>query len=67
MVYLVVIGSSFVNGVLKFYIEILKNEVLKCFYIIYFEKFNSKINGIIYRRWFVEVNLDLVRFIFEIL
>jgi len=67
MAHLAVIGSSSVNGVSKLHTEILKNEVLKYFYTLYPEKFNSKTNGITHRRWLVEANPDLARLISETL
>lgn len=56
-----------VNGVAVFYIEILKNFELKVFYDFYLEKFNNKINGIIFCCWFMYVNLRLFYYLDEII
>ncbi len=56
MANLSVICSHSVNGVAKIHTEILKNAVLKDFYALQPEKFNSKTNGISHRRFFAEAN-----------
>lgn len=63
MAHLAVIGSKSVNGVSELHTKILKNDVLKCFYNLYPEKFNSKTNGITHRRWLIEANPELANLI----
>ena len=52
-----------INGVAALHTEILKNEELKNFYIIYKDKFNNKTNGITFRRWLIHCNNDLSNYI----
>jgi len=56
MARLAVTGSHSVNGVAKVHTEILKNELMKNFYKLFPEKFNSKTNGITHRRWLLKAN-----------
>ena len=63
MAYLAIVGSHSVNGVAALHTEILKHEVLKDFYEIYPERFNSKTNGITQRRWLLKANPNLAQFI----
>lgn len=56
MVYMDIYFFNLVNGVVVLYIEILKNLELKLFYVIYFEKFNNKINGIMFCCWLEFLN-----------
>ncbi|BBB91097.1 MAG TPA: glycogen/starch/alpha-glucan phosphorylase [Methylomusa anaerophila] len=65
MAHLAVVGSHSVNGVSKIHTEILKQDVLKLFYQHAPSKFNNKTNGINHRRWLVEDNPQLSRFITE--
>ena len=51
MANLAIIGSHSVNGVAKLHTNILINETLNDFYLIYPSKFNNKTNGITQRRW----------------
>lgn len=51
MAHLAIIGGHSVNGVAKLHTELLKEDALRDFYVIYPEKFNNKTNGIIQRRW----------------
>lgn len=51
MAHLAIIGGHSVNGVAKLHTELLKEDTLRDFYVIYPEKFNNKTNGIIQRRW----------------
>lgn len=51
MANLAIIGGHSVNGVAKLHTELLIEEVLKDFYLLYPEKFNNKTNGIAQRRW----------------
>ncbi len=52
-----------VNGVAKLHTDILKDEELVDFYRMYPEKFNNKTNGITFRRWLLECNHDLSRYL----
>lgn len=56
MVYMDIYFLISVNGVVVLYIEIFKNSELKVFYDIYLDKFNNKINGIIFCCWLEFVN-----------
>ena len=58
-----VIASFKVNGVAWLHTEILKHNVMKDFYDIYPEKFNSKTNGISHRRFLAYSNPELVELI----
>lgn len=51
MAHLAIIGGHSVNGVAKLHTELLKEDTLRDFYVIYPEKFNNKTNGIMQRRW----------------
>lgn len=55
--------SFSINGVAALHTEILKNEELKNFYIIYKDKFNNKTNGITFRRWLIHCNNELSNYI----
>ncbi|MBO4537929.1 MAG: glycogen/starch/alpha-glucan phosphorylase [Erysipelotrichaceae bacterium] len=52
-----------INGVAKIHTEIIKNDVMKDFYYLYPEKFNSKTNGITHRRWLLYSNPQLTQLI----
>ena len=52
-----------VNGVARIHTEILKNDVMRDFYQIFPEKFNSKTNGVTHRRWLVYSNPQLTKVI----
>lgn len=52
-----------VNGVAALHTEILKNSELKNFYDLYPERFNNKTNGITFRRWLMNCNPILTRYI----
>ncbi len=51
--------SRSVNGVATLHTQILKESELKNFYSLYPEKFNSKTNGVTFRRWLLKCNPDL--------
>ena len=51
--------SHSVNGVARLHTEILKTKELRSFYEIYPDRFNSKTNGITFRRWLIECNPEL--------
>ena len=48
-----------VNGVAAIHTEILKNDVMRDFYRLFPEKFNSKTNGVTHRRWLAYSNPQL--------
>ncbi len=51
MAHLAIIGSHSVNGVARLHTEILKDETLQPFNLLYPDRFNNKTNGITHRRW----------------
>ena len=57
--------SHSVNGVARLHTEILKHTELKPFYDVYPEKFNSKTNGVTFRRWLLACNPELADLITE--
>lgn len=65
MAHLAIAGSYSVNGVAKLHTEILKNEVMKDFYLFSPEKFNNKTNGITHRRFLMNANPKLASLINE--
>ncbi len=65
MANLAIIGSHSVNGVAYLHTQILKNFVLKDSYMIYPYKFNNKTNGVSHRRFLLEANPNLAKFINE--
>lgn len=60
MVNICIYGLFLVNGVVVLYIDILKNIEFNDFYKLYLFKFNNKINGIIYCRWLLYINYELI-------
>ncbi|MEL7010291.1 MAG: glycogen/starch/alpha-glucan phosphorylase [Cyanobacteria bacterium J06588_4] len=56
MAHLACVGSHAINGVAKLHTKLLQQSVLKDFYAIFPEKFNSKTNGVTPRRWMVLSN-----------
>lgn len=67
MVYLVIVGSYSVNGVVKIYFDILKEREMCDFYLLFLNCFNNKMNGIVYRCWFLKVNFGLFVIIMEVI
>lgn len=59
MSHLSVVGSRSVNGVSGLHTDLLKSTLLKDFYELYPERFNSKTNGVTPRRWLLEANARL--------
>ena len=59
MANLSIIGSHSTNGVAKLHTELLKDDVLHDFYVMYPERFNNKTNGITDRRWLQIANPEL--------
>jgi starch phosphorylase len=67
MAWLAVYGSFSVNGVAKLHTQILKDDILKDWYRLFPEKFNSKTNGVTPRRWLKMSNPELSGLITELL
>ena len=67
MAYLACYCSKYINGVARIHTEILKDEVLKCWYEMTPEKFQNKTNGITQRRWVGLCNPQLSALITELL
>ena len=65
MANLAVYGSHTVNGVAEIHTEILKNDVLREWYLAYPERFQNKTNGITQRRWLELCNPELTGFLKE--
>lgn len=61
MAHLAIVGSHSVNGVARLHTEILKEDALHDFYVLYPEKFNNKTNGITHRRWLLYSNRELTK------
>jgi len=59
MAHLAIVGSHSVNGVSALHTDLLKNQVLKDFDMIFPGKFNNKTNGITPRRWLKKCNPGL--------
>ncbi len=53
------------NGVAALHTDILKESELNHFYEVYPERFNSKTNGITFRRWLMKANPELKSFLDE--
>lgn len=56
-----------VNGVAALHTDILKNNELAQFSAIYPTKFNNKTNGITFRRWLLQANIELSNYITELI
>ncbi|MDJ0590353.1 MAG: glycogen/starch/alpha-glucan phosphorylase [Pleurocapsa sp. MO_226.B13] len=65
MAHLACVGSHAINGVAELHTKLLKESVLKDFYELFPEKFNSKTNGVTPRRWMVLSNPRLSELITE--
>lgn len=63
MANLAIVGSHSVNGVAALHTEILKSTVFRDFYELFPEKFVNVTNGVTQRRWLLECNPDLAKFI----
>lgn len=59
MAHLAIVGSFSVNGVARLHTEILVNQEMKMFAMLYPNKFNNKTNGITHRRWLAYANSEL--------
>lgn len=63
MAHLAIIGSHKVNGVAALHTELLKSTVFKDFYEVYPDRFVNITNGVTQRRWLLNCNPDLAKFI----
>lgn len=63
MANLSIIGCHSVNGVAEIHTDILKSKVFKDFYEMFPNKFVNVTNGVTQRRWLLECNPDLSKFI----
>lgn len=63
MANLSIIGCHSVNGVSRIHSELVKSKLVPDFYHLWPEKFNNKTNGITQRRWLLNANPDLAKFI----
>lgn len=67
MANLAIVGSHSVNGVAKLHTEILKKSVFKDFYELKPEQFQNVTNGITQRRWLLNCNPELSKFITKLI
>ena len=67
MARLAIYVSSYVNGVAWIHTEILKNDVLRDWYLLYPERFQNKTNGITQRRWLGLCNPQLSKLITDVI
>lgn len=67
MAWLAIYASEHVNGVARLHTEILKNKELKDWYELYPEKFLNKTNGITQRRWLLQSNPELAKYITKLI
>ncbi len=63
MANLSILGSHKVNGVAALHTEILKHQVFKDFYDAFPDKFVNITNGVTQRRWILDCNPELAKFI----
>lgn len=63
MANLAIVGAHRVNGVSSIHTDILKNDVFKDFNEFFPNKFLNITNGVTQRRWLVEANPELAKFI----
>lgn len=63
MANLAIVGSHKVNGVAQLHSEILKNTIFRDFSELYPDRFLNITNGVTQRRWLLECNPELARFI----
>ncbi len=59
MAHLACVGSHSINGVAELHTELLKQDTLKDFAMLWPEKFYNKTNGVTPRRWILLCNLKL--------
>ncbi len=65
MANLACVGSHAINGVAGLHSELLKQEVLRDFHVLWPEKFSNKTNGVTPRRWLVLSNPGLTALLNE--
>ncbi|WP_416673998.1 glycogen/starch/alpha-glucan phosphorylase [Egbenema bharatensis] len=65
MAHLACVGSHTVNGVAALHTELVKKELMRDFYELWPQKFQSKTNGITPRRWLLMSNPPLAELITE--
>ncbi|MDD3192806.1 MAG: glycogen/starch/alpha-glucan phosphorylase [Oscillospiraceae bacterium] len=65
MANLCVAGSHSVNGVSRLHSQIIKDDLFHPFYTVWPEKFTNVTNGIAARRWLLQANPRLTKFIFS--
>ncbi|MCQ2753102.1 MAG: glycogen/starch/alpha-glucan phosphorylase [Bacilli bacterium] len=63
MANLAVYASYSINGVAKIHSEILKRVTFHDFYKLFPKKFNNKTNGVTHRRWLLNANPELAKFL----
>lgn len=63
MANLAIVGSHKVNGVAALHSEIIKNTIFKDFYEFFPDRFINITNGVTQRRWLLECNPELAKFI----
>lgn len=63
MAHLAIVGSHKINGVAQLHSDILKNSVFKDFAQFYPDRFINVTNGVTQRRWLMECNPELAKFI----
>ncbi len=67
MAYLACFCAKYINGVAKIHTDILRQDVLKCWFEMMPQKFQNKTNGITQRRWLGVSNPKLSEFITRLL
>ncbi len=63
MAHLAITGSHSVNGVAKIHTKLVETTLVPDFYEMWPEKFNNKTNGVTPRRWLLDSNQGLSKFI----
>lgn len=63
MAHLAIVGGHSINGVAALHTEILKNDVLNDFFVMFPNKFHNVTNGITPRRWIAQANPELAKLI----
>ncbi len=63
MAHLAIVGGHSINGVAALHTEILKNDVLHDFFVMFPDKFHNVTNGITQRRWMAQANPELASLI----
>ena len=63
MANLAIVGSHSVNGVAAIHTDLIKSRLVPDFYEMWPEKFNNKTNGVTPRRWVLDSNTGLSKFI----